>query len=125
MQDSACISLHPNEYNQELNCYLFAGKLDRWVGSYNTINDLPKNYVFQVKQDLNIHVFNMITRKNQSSVLTEDVSCKCKCKFDGRKCNSNQKCNISKCWCQCKKNIYVKNVIFGILLHIVVKIVNI
>ena len=22
--------------------------------------------------------------------------------FDGRKCNSNQKCNNNKCWCECK-----------------------
>ena len=25
-----------------------------------------------------------------------------KCKFDGRKCNSNQKWNNYKCWCECK-----------------------
>ena len=31
----------------------------------------------------------MITGKNESEVLTKDVSCKCKCKFDGRKCISN------------------------------------
>ena len=26
-----------------------------------------------------------------------NVSCKCKCKFDSRECNSNQKWNIHKC----------------------------
>ena len=26
----------------------------------------------------------------------------CKCKFDGRKCNSNQKWNSNICWCACK-----------------------
>ena len=31
----------------------------------------------------------MITGKNESKVLTKEISCKCKCKFDGRKCNSN------------------------------------
>ena len=31
------------------------------------------------------------------------ISCKCKCKLDGRKCNSNQKWNNNKCWCSCKK----------------------
>ena len=35
----------------------------------------------------------MITRKNESKNLTKDISCKCKCKLDGRKCNSNQKWN--------------------------------
>ena len=27
----------------------------------------------------------MITGKNESKFLTKDISCKCKCKFDGRK----------------------------------------
>ena len=30
--------------------------------------------------------------------------CKCKCKFDGRKCVSNQKWNNDKCQCECEKN---------------------
>ena len=34
------INLHPNEYSHELYCYPFAVKLDRCVGSCNTLNDL-------------------------------------------------------------------------------------
>ena len=34
------INLHPNEYNQEFHYYPFAVKLDRCVGSCNTLNDL-------------------------------------------------------------------------------------
>ena len=67
-------------------------------------------------EDLNIHVFNMITRINESNILTKHISCKCKYKFDGRNCYSNQKWNNDKCQCEC---------IFGILLHVVVKMVNI
>ena len=41
----------------------------------------------------------------------------CEYKFDGRKCNSNQKRNNDKCWCECKnpkehhvcKNGYIWN----------------
>ena len=29
----------------------------------------------------------MITGKNESKILTKDISCECKCKFYGRKCN--------------------------------------
>ena len=29
----------------------------------------------------------MITGKNESKILTKDISCECKCKFDKRKCN--------------------------------------
>ena len=43
-------------------------------------------------------------KKNESNFLTKDRSCECKCKFDGRKCNSNQKWNNYKCQCKCQKH---------------------
>ena len=55
-------------------------------------------------EDLNIHDFNMITGIYKSKILTKHISGKCKCKFDKRNCNSNQKRNNDKCWCECKKN---------------------
>ena len=60
-------------------------------------------YVFQIKQDLNLSVF-MITGINELKTLTKHISCKCKCKFDGGKCNSNQKKNNNKCRCEYKKH---------------------
>ena len=50
------------------------------------------------------------------------------CKFGGSKCNSNQKWNNNKCQCKCKnpkEHCVCKRVIFGILLHVSVKVVNI
>ena len=44
----------------------------------------------------------MIVRINQSKILTKNISCECKYKYDGRKCNSNQKRNNSKCGYECK-----------------------
>ena len=35
--------------------------------------------------------------------LTKHISCKCKFRFDGRKCNSGQWWNNDKCGCECKK----------------------
>ena len=46
----------------------------------------------------------MITGINEQEALTKHISCECRCKFDGRKCNSNQKWNNDKCQCECKKN---------------------
>ena len=84
------INLHPDEYSQQLHYYPFAVKLDRCVGSFNTLNDLfNKAWVPIETEDLNIHVFNMITGQNESKILTKDISCEWKFKFDGRKCNSN------------------------------------
>ena len=120
MNQPTLINLHPNDYSQELHYYLFAVNLDRCVGSGNTINDLPKVCV--------LSVFNMITGINESKTLTKHVSCEFKCKFDGRKCSSNPKWNNDKCCCECKnpkKHLVCKKIIFGILLHKVVKMINI
>ena len=65
------INIHPNEYSQEFHYY-------------------PFSVVPSKREDLNLSVFNMITGINQSKTLTKDISCECKCKFDGRKCNSDQ-----------------------------------
>ena len=34
------INLHPNEYSEEVHYYPFVAKLDRCIGSCNTVNDL-------------------------------------------------------------------------------------
>ena len=73
----------------------------------------------------------MITGINESRTLTKHISCKCQCNFDRKKCSSNQKWNSNKCWYECKnpkKHCLCKKkkiiIIFGILLHVVTKIVN-
>ena len=66
----------------------------------------------------------MTTGTNESKMLTKYISCECKCNYDGRKCNSDQKWDNDKCHVS-SKNIYLKNIVFGILLHVVVKIVNV
>ena len=42
-------------------------------------------YVLQIKQDLNLSVFVMITGINESKALTKHISGECKCSFDGKK----------------------------------------
>ena len=39
----------------------------------------------------------MITRKSESKILRKDISSECKCKFDERKCSSDQWWNNNKC----------------------------
>ena len=109
------INLHPREYSQEFCYYPVVVNIDRCVGSCNTFDDLSLEYVFQMKQKfLNLHVFDMITGIHEK-ILTKQISCKCECKFDSKKCNSNQKWNASA---ESQKNIKCsKKVIFGILLH--------
>ena len=60
---------------------------------------VPKN-----TEDLNSDMFNMITGINESKTFINRISCKYKCNFDGRKCNSNQKWNKNKCPWECEKH---------------------
>ena len=48
-------------------------------------------YCSKQKEDLNLPVFIMIAGINESKTLTKHISCECKCEFDGRRYNSNQK----------------------------------
>ena len=80
------INLHPNGYSQVFHDYPFAVNLDRCVGSCNTTKDLSNKVCVPNKtEDLNLSMFNMITRINESKVLAKHISCKCKCRFDGKK----------------------------------------
>ena len=98
------INLHRNEYSQKFHYYPFAVKLDICVGSCNTLDDLSnKGCVPNTTEDLNLRAFKMITGINESKTSTKHISCECKCRFDGRKCNSDQWWNNDKCRCECKK----------------------
>ena len=95
------INLHPNEYIEEFHYYPFAVSPNRRKESCNTLNDLSNRVcVPNNREDLNLCVLNIVTRKNESKTLTKHISCKCKCKLDDRKCNSNQIWNNNKCGCK-------------------------
>ena len=98
------INLHSNEYSQQFHYYPFTIELDKWVGSCDALNELSNKVCVPNKtENSNLNVFNMITGINEPKTLTKHISCKYKCKFDGRNCNSDQWWNNNKCWCQCKK----------------------
>ena len=66
MIQSTFINLLPNEYSQELHYYLYAVDLDRCAGSCNTLDDLSSRVCIPDEtEDLNLHVFNMITGINE------------------------------------------------------------
>ena len=64
---------------------------------------INKVWIRNETEDLILSVFNIITGINESKTLTKDIWCKCKRKFDGTKCNSNQCWNNNKCRYECKK----------------------
>ena len=90
MTQPALINLNPNEYSQQFHYYLFTVKLDRGIGSCNALNKLSNKACIPKKiEDSNLNVFSMITGINESQVLTKDISCECKRRFDGKKSNSD------------------------------------
>ena len=59
------------------------------VGSFSTRNDLSNKVCASNEAGyLNLSIFNMITGINESKTLPKHISCKCKYKFDGKKCNT-------------------------------------
>ena len=99
------INLNPNEYSQEFHYYRFAVKFNKCVGICNSMNDLSNEVCIPNKtEDLNLSMFNMNTRINESKTLTNHTSCECKCKFERKKSNPDQLWNNDKCWCECKKH---------------------
>ena len=118
MTQSILINWYPNEYSQGLCYNPFAVNLDKCMKNFNTLNDLFNKVCFSNKtKDLNLNVLNMITVINESRTLTKHILC-----------DSNQECNNNKCWYECKNpkehHVYEK-IIFGILLHVLVKMVSI
>ena len=99
-------NLHHNDYFKEFHYYPFSVKQDRYFGSCNTLIDLSnKLCIPNNAEDLNLSVFNMITGISESKTLTKYLSCKRKCRFDRKRCNSNQWWNNGKCQCECKKHL--------------------
>ena len=61
-------------------------------------------------EHLDVSVFTVILEINGSKTLIRHISYRWKYKFEGRKCNSNQKWNNDKFQCQCEKhNIWEKD----------------
>ena len=82
-------------------------------------------YVLQNKtEDLNLSVFNMITEINESKTLTKDISWNVNVNL--MKQNAIQvNGGITNVDVSVKNIIYVKNIIFGILVNVVLKTENI
>ena len=110
----------------ELNYYPFMINLDKCIGSCNAVDGLStKIYSPSKTKDIDVKVFNMITRINEDKTLIKHISCGCKCKFNSTTCNSNKKCNNDTCQRDLKIFIHAKKIIVGILAHIFVRIVAI
>ena len=116
MTQPTLTNLHCNEYYQGLRYYLFAVNLNRYIRSSNNHSDLSnRKSVSNETEDLNLNVFNMISKINESKTLAKHISYKCECKFSESKCNLHEKWNKDKCRSKCKnkkKTSCAQNIFF-------------
>ena len=86
--------------------YPFSIKTSKCSGNCNNINDpYAKICVPDVVKDLNVKVFNLMSRTNETRYIKWNETCKCKCRLDASVCNIKQHWNENKCWCECKELI--------------------
>ena len=86
--------------------YPFSIKTSKCSGNCNNINDpYAKICVPDVVKDLNVKVFNLMSRTNETKNVKWHETCNCKCRLDAIVCNNKQCWNKNKCRCKCKELI--------------------
>ena len=86
--------------------YHFSIKTSNCSDSCNNINDpYAKICVPDSVKGLNVKVFNLMSRTNETRHIKYHETCKCKCRLDASVCNNKQRWNDDKCWCKCKELI--------------------
>ena len=80
--------------------YPFNIKASKCSGSCNNINyPYAKICVPEAVKDLNVKVFNLMSRTNETRHIKLHETCKCKCRLDASVCNNEQRSNDDKCQC--------------------------
>ena len=95
-----------NINSNEPTFYPYSIKVNKCCGSCNNINDpCSKMCVPDVVKNINVKVFNLMSRTNETRHIKWHETCKCKCRLDASVCNNKQRWNNDKCRCQCKELI--------------------
>ena len=66
---------------------------------------VQKICVPDVAKDLNVKVFSLMSRTNETRHIKWHEMCKCKCRLDASVCNNKQLWNNDKCRCECRELI--------------------
>ena len=86
--------------------YPFSIKINKCSGNCNDINDpYAKVCILDIVKNLNIKVFNLMSRTNETRHRKWHETCKCKCRLDKIICNNKQFWNKGKCRCEYKELI--------------------
>ena len=92
-----------NVNSNESVFYPFNVKTSKCSGSCNNINDpYAKFCVLGVAKNLNVKVFNLMSRTNERRDIEWHETYECKCRLDASVCNNKERWNEDKCRCECK-----------------------
>ena len=84
-------------------------QVSKCSGDCNNINDsMAKLCVPNIVRDMNIKVFNLLARINETRKIVWHKTCKCVCRFTSAICNDRQEWNENKCRCECKEDLVNK-----------------
>ena len=86
--------------------YSYSVEVSKCSGSCNNINDpYAKLCVPDVVKNIDVKVFNLMSRIKETRHIKWRETCKCKCRLDTSVCNNKQRWNKNKCRCECKELI--------------------
>ena len=95
-----------NINSNEPSFYPYSVKISKCCGKCNNMNDpYAQLCVPDVVKNMNVKVFNLISRTNETRYIKWHETCKCKCRLDACVCNHKQKWNEDKCRCECRELI--------------------
>ena len=86
--------------------YPYSVLVNKCSGSCNNINDPYADLcVPDIFKSINVKVFNLMSKTNETRYIGWYETCKCKCRLNASVCNSKQRWNEDKCRCECKELI--------------------
>ena len=95
-----------NINSNEPTFHPYSIEVNKCSSSCNNINDPhAKLCVPNVVKNINVKVFNLVSRNNETRHITWYETCKCKCRLDASVCNNKQRWNNDKSRCECKELI--------------------
>ena len=98
--------------------FLFSIETSKCSGSCNNINyPYAKICVPDIVKNLNVKVFSLTSKTNETRFIECHETCKCECKFGANVCNNKQRWNKDKCRWEWKelidKGVYNKERIWN------------
>ena len=89
--------------------YPYSIKVNKCSGSCNSLNNpYAKLCIPDVIKKINVKVFNLMSRINETRQILWHKTCKCVCRLSVAVCDSKQIWNDDKCRCKCREDLVYK-----------------